>query len=224
MRVRQGLASVLPGGLRFVKARGCRPKPCLLCWWHIWTPRSSEHWFSGTATVWSAISGMLWIMALNFAVHGGLMGIWAILVCAVYQSNSAHKNDRLHLRRWMDGRLRRTSQVEWSLPALCKYLMNCLEAGWVSLGAEVTQSEGSDESVWCHSCYQTVHPPTKKAFKHISSTKSKPHCLTSIKPIKNSQRRKQSTFNCQHELIHGLFFSLSRSVCHFMGWDGAWCS
>lgn len=116
---------------------------------------------------------------------------------------------RLHLRtKWRDGRLRRTSRVEWSLPAPCKYLMNCLEVGWVSLGAEVTQSEGPDESVWCHSCYQTVHPPTKKAFKHISSTKSKPRCLTSIKPIKNSQRRKQSTFNCQHELIHSLFFSL----------------
>lgn len=209
MRVRQGLGSVLPGGLRFVKARGYRPKPRLLCWWHIWTSRSSEHWFRGTGTVWSAISGMLWIMALNFVVHGGLMGIWAI-PCAPPTKATAHtKTDRLHLRtKWRDGRPWRTSQVEWSLPALCKYLMNCLEAGWVSLRAEVTQSEGPDESVWCHSCYQTVHPPTKKAFKHISSTKSKPHCLTSIKPIKNSQRRKQSTFNCQHELIHGLFFSL----------------
>lgn len=143
-----------------------------------------------------------------------LNGNMGNILCARTIGSTREQSERT------DGRLWRTSRVEWSLPAPRKYLMNCLEAGWVSLGAEVTQSEGPDESVWCHSCYQTVHPPTKKAFKHISSTKSKPHCLTSIKAIRNSQRRKQSTFNCQHELIHGLFFLslVQRLPLHGLRW------
>lgn len=62
--VRQGLGSVLPAASSFRKQRGCRPKPCLLGWWHLCTSRSSERWFRGTGTVWTAISGKLWIIAL----------------------------------------------------------------------------------------------------------------------------------------------------------------
>lgn len=74
----------------------------------------------------------------------------------------------------------------WSLPALYKYLMGCLEAGPVRLKS---CNHLADESVWCHSCYCTVYPLTKRAFKHISNAKLKPRCLTSITAIKNSHRK-----------------------------------
>lgn len=56
-------------------------------------------------------------------------------LCAVHQTGRKTK-DGTAARLW------RTGQGERSEPALYKYLMNGPEAGWVSLRAEVTQSQG----------------------------------------------------------------------------------
>lgn len=80
------------------------------------------------------------------------------------------------------------------------YLL-CINTWWIVLShgqwdsGLKSRSRQADESVLCHSCYFTVHPLTKRAFKHISKGKLKPRSLTSITPIKNSHKQRLSLAN-----------------------------
>lgn len=86
------------------------------------------------------------VVNYSFEFYGAqrLNGCMGNVQYAIYQSGGKQKKRWNHLKtKRRDGWLWRTEQREsWSLPALYKYLMNCLEAGPVSLGVVVMQSVG----------------------------------------------------------------------------------
>lgn len=176
-------------GLKHVEETGV--KPCLLYWWHRTTSCSSKHRLCRTASAWTAISGMLWIIASNFAVRGGLMGIWAILWAAEQSSSPKKKKDGCTLRQSEEMTDWKKRQREWSLPALYKYLMIRLEAGrvgWGEFGAAVTQTVG-----WWVSVMPLMLPHCRSSHKESlqmhQQHQAKGCWLASIKSIKNSCRQ-----------------------------------
>lgn len=127
------------------------------------------HWSTASRSdsAWNAISDMLWIIALNFVVYRGLMGIWTIF-CELPTKSAANKKDGSKIEGWL------TEEGIGNDPNLLH--INT----WWSVSRQKARTAGmeshkhlADESLQCHSSYLPVHPLTKTVFKCIGIIRRK---------------------------------------------------
>lgn len=141
----------------------------------------------------------LWIFALRAGFNGYMSNILSA-------GATTHESPGTTRQRRRSGREEKRGEED----DLCRLNVN---TWWVDSRPGRADPSGlescnqmSDESVPCHSCYQTVRQLTKKAFKRISNTGMKPRCLASITPIKNSQRRKPVQLSAWAHSLACFFF------------------